>query len=82
MRKDSNPATKADIDRLFVEIRSVREQVVASEQEVKRYADVKHEKLVHDFQGIFKDRLEVHKDRLTAHEDRIVRLERHLGLLV
>lgn len=41
---------------------------------ITQHMNVVAENLVHDFNGIFKDRLE-------QHEDRIVRLEKHVGLV-
>ncbi|MDO8649380.1 MAG: hypothetical protein Q7R81_06390 [Candidatus Peregrinibacteria bacterium] len=43
------------------------------ETRLVQHFNVVAEKLVHDFNGIFKDRLE-------QHEDRIIRLEQHTGL--
>lgn len=40
---------------------------------ITQHMNVVAENLVHDFNGIFKDRLE-------QHEDRITRLEEHTGL--
>lgn len=82
MRDDSTPATKADLEALRVEFRGemrslkeqITDQITASEKEVKRHFDVCTEQLVHDFKGIFKDRLE-------QHEERITRLERAVRII-
>ena len=70
MTKDTSQATKADLEVLLGHI---QQRIDDSEERVKRHVDVRHEQLVHDFKGIFKDRLEQHDDRLT-------RLERMVGI--
>ena len=61
MRKSDNiPATKKDLHEL--------------EERLKLHFETVAENLLHDFQGIFKDRLE-------QHEDRLRRLEQYTGLV-
>ena len=55
-KDDQTPATKKDLREL--------------EDRLKLYFDAANENLVHDFQGIFKDRLEQHEDRLRRLEQR------------
>ncbi|OGJ58141.1 hypothetical protein A3H22_00080 [Candidatus Peribacteria bacterium RIFCSPLOWO2_12_FULL_55_15] len=52
---------------------ATKKDLQAMETRLVQHFNVVAENLVHDFKGIFKDRLE-------QHEDRIVRLEQHVGL--
>lgn len=54
---------------------ATKKDLQAMETRLVQHFNVVAENLVHDFKGIFKDRLE-------QHEDRIVRLEQHVGLAV
>lgn len=51
----------------------LKNDMQAMETRLMQHFNVVAENLVHDFHGVFKDRLE-------QHEDRIVRLEQHAGL--
>ena len=58
---DQTPATKKDLQLL--------------EERLVQHFNVVAENLVHDFKGIFEDRLEQHSDRFHQHEGRIQKLE-------
>lgn len=89
MNDDHTPATKKDLRdlewRIAATIDAQLEQsegridakmsakLEELESRLTRHFTLVAENLVHDFQGIFKDRLEQHEDRLT-------RLEQHTGL--
>lgn len=57
----------------------MKESILASEDRMTRYFDVKTEQIIHDFRGAFGDRTEQHQDQLKDHDRRLVRVERHLG---
>lgn len=83
MKKDDHTvATKADLQAMekrtkkdLQELRlETKKDLQAMETRLVQHFNVVAENLVHDFKGIFKDRLE-------QHEDRIVLLEQHVGLV-
>lgn len=81
-KDDQTAATKKDLQELRLETKKdlaelkvgVKRDLREMEGRLVQHFNVVAENLVHDFKGIFKDRLE-------QHEDRIVRLEQHAGLV-
>lgn len=74
MRKkdDQSPATKKDLRELETRMEGGMQDM---ETRLVDHFNVVAENLVHDFKGVFKDRLE-------QHENRIHRSERHVGIEV
>lgn len=75
---------KNDVGLLKSDVRLVKNDVRIVQKDIQRldkkiddlrlHFDVVAENLIHDFKGIF-------GDRLSQHEDRLKRLERHTGLV-
>lgn len=75
MNNSSNPATQADLQRLYEDFRN---EVQGFKEEVIKHFDLVFEQYAHDMRGAAKDEFVMFKDRQGDHEQRITRLESNL----
>ncbi len=68
-------ATKEDIHVIHEMMKGMQMQWVSWRQQDHAESKVLYENLLHDFRGIFSDRLSQHDDKLQDHERRIRRVE-------